>query len=191
MIYLCSCSPRRRELMNLITKNFRIKEPNFNETFSEYDSPVEYVIRNAEGKAKSVRDEISGEDADVFLGADTIVTIDSRILCKPKNNCEAKEQLMYLSGNMHTVVTGVTLLCGDMEISAHSETKVYFNTLSEREIDEYILTKEPLDKAGSYGIQGFGSRFVEKIEGCYFNVVGLPVSLVYNMLKENNLSGCS
>ena len=185
MIYLCSTSPRRLELMTLITKKFQIKEPNFQEVTSSVN-PVEYTLKNATGKAKSVKDKVLGEN-NVFIGADTVVSVNNEILGKPKSTEDAKKQLKILSCNHHTVITGVSLLYNDLIIENFSKTEVYFNELSDFEIENYIKTEEPFDKAGSYGIQGLGSRFVNRIEGCYFNVVGLPVSLIYNMLKENNL----
>ena len=185
MIYLCSTSPRRLELMKLITKDFQVKEPSFQE-ISSSDNPIEYVLKNAVGKAKSVKDKILEENP-VFIGADTVVSINNEILGKPKSPEDAKKQLKILSCNHHTVITGVSLLYNDLVISNFSKTEVYFNELSDFEIEGYVETEEPMDKAGSYGIQGLGSRFVKRIEGCYFNVVGLPVSLIYNMLKESNL----
>ena len=123
-------------------------------------------------------------DDTVIIGCDTVVSKDELILGKPKDRKDASLMLKTLSGNEHQVLSGVALIKGDKAVVSHEVTKVYFDDLSEKEIEDYIASGESDDKAGAYGIQGLASKFVKKINGCYFNVVGLPVNLLYRMLKE-------
>ena len=179
MIYLCSSSPRRIELLKLITNNFSILEPNFSEP-TPFSTPREYTVYNALNKVTSV----SNNSNDIFLSADTVVSFNNQIFGKPDTKEDAKRQLKILSGNSHKVTTGIAIIHKDKEITNFSETNVLFEELSDKEIDYYVETEEPLDKAGSYGIQGLGARFVKEISGCYFNVVGLPISLIYKELSK-------
>ncbi len=135
-------------------------------------------MRLAESKARA-----SWRSAQLSLGADTVVVVDSTVLGKPADAADAKRMLLLLSGRSHKVVTGVALFDGSSAICRAAETDVFFRPLSATEIDQYVSSGEPLDKAGAYGIQGLASKFVERIDGCYFNVVGLPVSLVYSMIR--------
>jgi septum formation protein len=137
------------------------------------------VQRLAEDKARAVH---AGPDETV-LGADTTVVIDGTMLGKPADAADARRMLEMLSGRRHEVITGIAIRRGDSVTSDWSATAVWFARMSAREIDDYVATGEPMDKAGAYAIQGLASRFIEKIEGCYFNVVGLPLSLVYRKLK--------
>ena len=171
MIILASQSPRRQELLKLITNDFEIKVSNVDETLPSGISPKDAVLYLSKIKAKPFKN-----DSDIIIGADTVVALDGKILGKPKNDENAREMLKFLSGKAHSVFTGVTLIKGDITRSFAVETKVKFFDLTDEEIDEYIKTGEPADKAGAYGIQGYGSLLVEKIDGDYFNVVGLPVS---------------
>ena len=171
MIILASQSPRRQELLKLITNDFEIKVSNVDETLPSGISPKDAVLYLSKIKAEPVKN-----DSDIIIGADTVVALDGKILGKPKNDENAREMLKFLSGKAHSVFTGVTLIKGDITRSFSVETKVKFFDLTDEEIDEYIKTGEPADKAGAYGIQGYGSLLVEKIDGDYFNVVGLPVS---------------
>lgn len=171
MIILASQSPRRQELLKLITNDFEIKVSNVDETLPSGISPKDAVLYLSKIKAEPFKN-----GSDIIIGADTVVALDGKILGKPKNDENAREMLKFLSGKAHSVFTGVTLIKGDITRSFSVETKVKFFDLTDEEIDEYIKTGEPVDKAGAYGIQGYGSLLVEKIDGDYFNVVGLPVS---------------
>lgn len=178
MIILASQSPRRQELLKLITSDFEIKVSNVDETLPDKITPKEAVMYLSKIKAEPFAD---GDD--IVIGADTVVALDGKILGKPKSEENAKEMLRFLSGRTHSVFTGVTLASGIKTKTFAVETKVKFFELTSKEIDAYIKTKEPFDKAGAYGIQGYGSLLVEKIDGDYFNVVGLPVSTLARELK--------
>jgi septum formation protein len=143
------------------------------------ESPRAYVLRLSRAKALAVAWE-----GEIVLGADTTVVIEDEIAGKPIDAEDARRMLRALSGRWHEVLTGVTLLRGHKVLSDVDITRVKFAEMSEPEIDWYVATGEPMDKAGAYGIQGYASRFVECIEGSYSNVVGLPVQMVYKMLKE-------
>ena len=179
MLILASNSPRRKELLSLITTDFIVRVADVDETLPEGISPKDAVLYLSKLKSSAVFNGV-----DTVLGADTIVVLDGEILGKPRDDDEAFSMLRALSGRKHSVFTGVTILGQNGACSFYRETEVYFNGLSDEEIWDYIKTGECRDKAGAYGIQGYGSRFVEKISGDYFNVVGLPVSAVYQALKE-------
>lgn len=178
MIILASQSPRRQELLKLITSDFEIKVSNVDETLPDKITPKEAVMYLSKIKAEPFADS-----NDIVIGADTVVALDGKILGKPKSEENAKEMLRFLSGRTHSVFTGVTLASDKKTKTFAVETKVKFFELTNEEIDAYIKTKEPFDKAGAYGIQGYGSLLVEKIDGDYFNVVGLPVSTLARELK--------
>lgn len=178
MIILASQSPRRQELLKLITSDFEIKVSNVDETLPDKITPKEAVMYLSKIKAEPFAD---GDD--IVIGADTVVALDGKILGKPKSKENAREMLEFLSGRTHSVFTGVTLASDKKTKTFAVETKVKFFELTNEEIDAYIKTKEPFDKAGAYGIQGYGSLLVEKIDGDYFNVVGLPVSTLARELK--------
>ena len=171
MIVLASKSPRRSELLKFITEDFIVKTANVDETLPEGISPAEAVLYLSKIKAEPFRN-----NNDTVIGADTVVAIDGKILGKPADKEDARAMLKLLSGREHSVFTGVTLIKGEKEESFFCETKVKFYDLSNEMIESYISTNEPFDKAGAYGIQGFGCLLVEGINGDYFNVVGLPVS---------------
>ena len=177
MIILASQSPRRRELMKYITNDFEIKVSDVDETLPDGISPSDAVLYLSAIKARPF-----ANGSDTVIGADTVVSINGEILGKPANKADAAAMLGKLSGNTHSVFTGVTVIRGEKEESFFVETKVKFFDLTDDEIENYIATGEPLDKAGAYGIQGFGALLVEKIDGDYFNVVGLPVSKLNRML---------
>lgn len=180
MLILASKSPRRKELLSLFTEDFIIKTADVDETLPKGISPdkaVEYLSK--------IKAEPFKNDNDTVIGADTVVAIDGKILGKPKDKNNAFEMLKMLSGKTHSVFTGVTILSAEKSITFSVETKVKFFDLSDEEINSYISTNEPFDKAGAYGIQGKGSLLVEKIDGDYFNVVGLPISKVAQCLKHN------
>ncbi|MBE6742073.1 MAG: septum formation protein Maf [Ruminococcaceae bacterium] len=171
MLILASKSPRRRELMKFITDDFIVKTADVDETLPENIAPADAVLYLSKIKAQPFRNE-----NDIVIGADTVVAIDGIILGKPADENDAKNMLKRLSNRVHSVFTGVTIIKGEREESFFVETKVKFYNLSDEMIESYIKTREPFDKAGAYGIQGYGCLLVESIEGDYFNVVGLPVS---------------
>lgn len=179
MIILASQSPRRKELLSFITSDFKIKVSDVDETLPKNISPKEAVCYLSKIKAEPFKN-----NKDIVIGADTVVAINNQILGKPKDKQDAKNMLKLLSGKEHSVFTGVTIIQGEKAETFAVETKVKFFNLSDDDIQKYINTNECMDKAGSYGIQGYGSLLVEKINGDYFNVVGLPVSELNIRLKK-------
>ena len=171
MLILASKSPRRRELLSLITTDFEIKSADVDETLPDGISPQEAVEYLSEIKAKPFDNGV-----DTVIGADTVVAVDGKILGKPADRQQAAEMLRSLSGKYHSVFTGVTVVKPEGTAVFSVETRVKFFDLTDDEINSYVLTGECDDKAGAYGIQGKGSLLVEKIDGDYFNVVGLTVS---------------
>jgi septum formation protein len=179
MLILASGSPRRAELLRAAGIEFTVRIADVDETILPGELPRDYVLRLSRAKAKAV----AGED-EIVLGADTTVVIEDEIAGKPVDIEDARRMLRALNGRWHEVLTGVTLLRDHKILSDIAVTRVKFSQMNEAEIDWYVSTGEPMDKAGAYGIQGYASRFVECIEGSYSNVVGLPVQMVYRMLKE-------
>jgi nucleoside triphosphate pyrophosphatase len=180
VLILASQSPRRRELLHLAGFDFIVRARPVTEIRAEGEAPEDYVRRLAREKV-----EASRESADeIVLGADTTVVVDDHVLEKPLDTNDARRMLRLLSGREHTVMTGIALLHGAKEIVDVESTRVHFVAMSDREIEEYVASGEPMDKAGAYAIQGLASKFVDRIEGCYFNVMGLPLSLVYRRLNE-------
>lgn len=186
-VVLASASPRRKQLLEQLGLTFLVQPSAVDEgAVSVQQPPAEYVRTLALHKARDIARH-QPDSASVVIGADTVVVYDNRILNKPSSADEARTMLQTLSGRTHTVYTGVALVAGGatQELTAVQSTEVTFRELTEREITAYIATGSPLDKAGAYGIQDdFGAVFVEKIQGCYYNVVGLPLSLLYTMLTE-------
>jgi len=178
MLVLASASPRRREILNSAGICCSVRPAEVDESRLAGETPGNYVRRLAEAKARAVQ-----QPGETVLGADTVVVIDGRILGKPRDAADASRMLRLLSGRIHDVVTGVCVLRGEECRNVSETTKVKFSALSDSEIDSYVSTDEPLDKAGAYGIQAGASKFIEGIEGCYFNVVGLPISRVYRLLR--------
>lgn len=179
MLILASTSPRRAELLTAAGIEFAVRAADVDETLLPGESPADYVLRLSRWKALAV-----ARPGDLVLGADTTVVIHDEIAAKPIDHADAKRMLRALSGQWHDVLTGVTLLRDDMILSDVDTTRVRFVEISDSELDWYVNTGEPMDKAGAYGIQGLASRFVERIEGNYANVVGLPVEMVYRMMKS-------
>lgn len=179
-IVLASSSPRRKDILNMFNLEFKVEPSNVDEDI-EINNPTEFVEVLSYKKAEDV--SFRNKSA-IVIGADTVVHLNEKIFGKPKSLNDAYEMLQLLSGKVHNVVTGISLICRDRNIylKDHEITKVYFKHLLDKEIISYIQTNEPLDKAGAYGIQGMASAFIEKIEGCYFNVVGLPTNKIYNLL---------
>ena len=190
-LILASASPRRRELLAQAGYTFEVQPAHVNEDLRPDEDPIAYVVRLAREKAQSVFAEISStgpaSPPAVVLGADTTVTLDSHILAKPENPADAARMLRLLSGRTHRVITGVALASAKGIEVAAEVTGVQFLTLSDDEIAAYVATGEPMDKAGAYGIQGFAAKWIPRIEGCYFNVVGLPLALVNTMLESARL----
>ena len=181
-IILASASPRRRELLHTLGLQFDVCPAKGEEHPTPGLSGGETAMHLSRAKCLEVA-AAAGED-DVVIAADTVVCLDDEILGKPANAADAARMLRALSGRDHRVFTGVTVARGDRVLSDFEETAVHFRPLSEREIEAYIETFEPMDKAGAYGIQGRASLFVRAIEGDYFNVVGLPLCKLGQMLKE-------
>lgn len=181
-IILASASPRRKELLEQIGVIFEVI-PSGYEELEKFSTPQETVMEYAHSKALEISKKV-GEDS-IIIGADTIVVMDE-IMGKPIDKDDAERMLKKLSGNMHRVITGLSVIDNKMgkTITTYEETKVYFKTLSKREIDCYLRSGEPMGKAGAYGIQGKAAVFVERLEGCYFNVVGLPIYRLSEIFKE-------
>ncbi|ADH60607.1 maf protein [Thermoanaerobacter mathranii subsp. mathranii str. A3] len=182
-IVLASKSPRRRELLSNLGLDFEVVESNVKE-FSREKQPSRYVMDLSFNKAMSVAKKLSEEA--IVIGADTVVVIGDKILGKPKDRNEAYVMLKKLQGKAHTVYTGITIVrTYDFKyVSDFEKTKVWIRKLQDEEIFNYIDTGEVYDKAGAYAIQGVGALIVEKIEGDYFNVVGLPISKLFDILKR-------
>ncbi len=179
MLILASQSPRRKELLETAGIPFTVRVADIDESVRTGEAPNSYVRRLATSKAMAV----TREPGDVILAADTTVVIAGQILGKPENADDAKRMLRLLSGESHEVLTGICIFSGSkLQIDAES-TIVHVSKLSEAEIESYVSSGQPMDKAGAYGIQGLASKYIERVEGCYFNVVGLPISLVYRHLK--------
>jgi septum formation protein len=182
-LILASASPRRRELLAQAGFTFEVQPAHVNEDPIPNEDPTAYVVRLARDKAEAVFAQLR-DPKSIVLGADTTVTLDGHILAKPENPADAARMLRMLSGRTHRVVTGIALASEDGTEVAAEITGVQFLTISDEEIAAYIETGEPMDKAGAYGIQGYAARWIPRIEGCYFNVVGLPLALVTNILQS-------
>ena len=182
-IILASASPRRQELLEQIGLSFEVKVRPVDETLDKGLAPQEAVAELAYRKAREVAETV---ERGIVIGADTVVVHENQILGKPVNRDDAAAVLMSLSGSSHLVITGFSVI--DVEtkkVVKESEiTEVTFRNLTKTEIEAYVRSGEPMDKAGSYGIQGLGAVLVEKINGCYFNVVGLPLTKLILVLKE-------
>lgn len=185
-IILASQSPRRRQLLQQIGLKFSTVAANINEDIST-DYPQDMVQQIACSKARAV--EKMGNKG-IIIAADTVVVLEGRVMGKPVSREDAFNKLRSLSGKQHQVITGVCVLDTESNhIELASElTNVYFRSLSDEEIVQYVSSGEPDDKAGAYGIQGLGAVMVERIEGCYFNVVGLPLNLLCLMLKKQGIN---
>jgi septum formation protein len=180
MLILASQSPRRQEILSRAGIPFLSRPSVVNEERIGDEDPREHVCRLARQKAESV----PAAPDEIILAADTVVVIEGHVLGKPADREEAAWMLRQLSGREHEVVTGICLRAGGRIIVDVASTRVRFVPLSDREIADYVASGEPMDKAGAYAIQGLASKFIDRIEGCYFNVVGLPVALVHRRLKE-------
>lgn len=207
MLVLASASPRRRQLLTQAGFTFDVRPAHIPEDPRPGEDPIAYVTRLAREKAQIVFDQIAAGAASqpanaslpeplpspfdsqplAVLGADTTVTLDGQILGKPEDAEDAARILRLLSGRSHRVITGVALVTRETVEVAAEVTAVQFLTLSAEEIAAYIATGEPMDKAGAYGIQGLAARWIPRVEGCYFNVMGLPLALVASMLEGRGI----
>jgi septum formation protein len=205
MLVLASASPRRRQLLAQAGFTFEVRPAHIPEDPRPGEDPIVYVTRLAREKAQVVFDQITANAASeavdaaksgaidisplAVLGADTTVTLDGQILGKPEDPDDAARILRTLSGRSHRVVTGVALVTQEAVEVAAEVTAVQFLTLSDEEIAAYVASGEPMDKAGAYGIQGLAARWIPRVEGCYFNVMGLPLALVATMLESRGILG--
>lgn len=187
-IILASASPRRTEILNQLGLDFQVIPSEVSEVIPEKSTaPQELVTKLALHKAADVARKL---EQGLIIGADTLVVLGDTIFGKPSGPEEAVKMISILNGKIHSVYTGIAMVqvpSGQTEVG-YSETKVKFRTLSKEEIQSYVATGEPLDKAGAYGIQGKGGVLVEGIEGCYFNVMGLPLSKLAEMLQKFEIS---
>jgi septum formation protein len=181
-IVLASASPRRQELLRNAGIDFVVQPANIRELRIAGETATDFAERMAREKAQAVRKSRSEE---WILAADTIVVVADEVLGKPADENDASRMLRLLSGREHQVITGVCLLGSDLEDVRSESTAVHFSPMTDAEIRDYMATGEPMDKAGAYAIQGIASRWISKIEGDYSNVVGLPIDLVWRMLREH------
>jgi septum formation protein len=179
-LVLASQSPRRAEILRHAGIPFTVRAAPVDETPLSAETPIEYVERLAEMKAVAVR----AAPDEIVLGADTTVVVDGQILAKPTDAADARRMISLLSGRRHEVITGICLRCRAGRMVDHAVTAVWFAPMSEPEIAGYAASGEPMDKAGAYAIQGLASKFITRIDGCYFNVMGLPVALLYRHLNS-------
>jgi septum formation protein len=181
-LVLASRSPRRAELLAAVGIEFTVRAGDVDETPLDGEAPRDYVLRIAETKARAVQPN----DDEIVLAADTTVVLRNEIMGKPKDAADAARMLRALAGNRHEVITGICLKRGDHVVRDLASTAVWFALLSDTEIADYVASGEPMDKAGAYGIQGLASKFIDRIDGSYSNVVGLPVALTYRLLRGSS-----
>ena len=179
-IILASGSPRRKELVARLGLDFEICPSQIDESQVEKTRPQEVVTKLARLKAEEVADRKAG----IIIAADTVVSLEQQILEKPADEEEAYSMLKKLSGQEHQVTTGITVISGSEEVTEWQQTTVQFREVDDQEINQYIATGEPMDKAGGYGIQGKGAVFVTGINGCFYNVMGMPLAWLVETLKE-------
>lgn len=188
MLILASASPRRRELLTQAGLTFTVEPAHIPEDLQPGEAPSAFVQRLAVEKAQAVwqryQSQETSTDPVYVLGADTTVMCNGEILGKPTSVEDARRMLMLLSGRTHQVLTGVAVVGRHGALSDVEITQVYFDLITEAELNHYLASGEPLDKAGAYGIQGYAARWIPKIEGCYFNVVGLPLARTIALLAE-------
>lgn len=184
-IILASGSPRRKKLFEKLQIPFNVEASNYKEDMDLKLKPLELAKALSRGKAEAVAERHKGEDT-VIIGADTFVVLNDEILGKPHTSEKAKEMIKKMSGRAHSVITGFTIIDtkSDKRVSRVVESKVYFRKLTDEEIDTYVKTGEPLDKAGAYAIQEFGAVLIKRIEGDYTNIVGLPLAPLIEELKK-------
>lgn len=180
-VVLASGSPRRHDLLNLVGIQHEVRPPNIDETMRTREAPRRHAERLAREKATAVA---TRDPSLITIGADTIVVVNRKVLGKPKDIAQAAAMLKQLSGREHTVVTAVAVSRGKKIRSAVEEVRVKFRRLHDDEIDAYVATGEPMDKAGAYGIQGYGATIVECVDGDYFAVMGLPLARLVGLLRD-------
>jgi septum formation protein len=180
-VILASASPRRRELLTLIGINHEVRPPDIDESQLPAERPVAHAERLARAKAHTIAEHEPGA---VVIAADTIVVVDGDVLGKPRDAAEARAMLRRLSGRTHTVLTAIAVALGSRTESAVESVDVTFRALSDEEIVSYIATGEPMDKAGAYGIQGYGATIVERVDGDYFSVMGLGLRRLVDILDR-------
>lgn len=179
-LILASQSPRRQELLKLFRRPFTVEVADVDEKMDNTQPAASEVARVSRRKAEAV----AREQEDVVIAADTIVVCDGQILGKPKSTEHAVQMLTMLSGRAHQVMTGLTVVRGNAVVNCTEVTDLWFRKLSRKEIEDYVATGEPMDKAGAYGIQGGAALFVQRLEGDYYNVMGLPVCRLWQMLGQ-------
>lgn len=185
-IILASASPRRAELLRAAGIDFDVRPADIDETMRPGEEPADYVSRLAEAKARAVHERDGNQ---TVLAADTAVVVDGQILGKPMDEADAKRMLRMIGGRTHEVLTAVSIFHpGEIVDTRTDVTTVEFADLSDADIEWYVASGEPMDKAGAYAVQGLASRFVTRVEGSYSNVVGLPIALVYQMLTNKLLT---
>lgn len=188
MLILASSSPRRRELLTVAGLDFTVDAADIDERIQPGEPPAKYVQRLAVEKAQAVWERNAAKDSDddplIVLGADTTVVLDGEMMGKPIDQADARRMLEALAGRTHQVLTGIAAVSRAGVVSEVEITQVFFNLIDERELVRYLASGEPLDKAGAYGIQGYASRWIPRIEGCYFNVVGLPLARTMQLLER-------
>jgi septum formation protein len=184
-LILASQSPRRRELLALIGLAHEVRPADIDESYQAGETPEAHCERLARGKAAALRAHVGAEA--VVVGSDTIVVVDGAILGKPVDAADAARMLRLLSGRAHTVLTAVAVARGTLLESAVERVLVTFRAIDDAEISAYIATREPMDKAGAYGIQGYGATIVSRIEGDYFAVMGLALNLLVRLLARTGL----
>lgn len=180
-LILASGSPRRRELLAQAGYVFTVQAADIDESIREGEAPQEYVRRLALEKASAVA---THEPGAVVIGSDTTVVLDGEILGKPADVAEARAMLRRLSGRVHQVHTGIAAVCGERLESRVETTDVTFSAICAEDLERYLATGDSLDKAGAYGIQGYAARWIPRIDGCYFNVMGLPVAATVALLEQ-------
>ena len=188
MLILASGSPRRRELLAQAGLKFTVAAANLNEDLLPNEAAAAYVRRLAEEKAQAIWNSNSTADTSdeplLVLGADTCVVCDGHILGKPTDTADARRMLELLNGRTHAVLTGLAVVTQRKIVRDLEITQVTFNCIDDAEIARYITSDEPMDKAGAYAIQGYAARWIPRIEGCYFNVMGLPIARTVTLLAE-------
>jgi len=180
-VILASASPRRRELLSLVGIAHEVRPADIDETLLDGETPTGHAERLARDKAHKIAGDNRGA---VVIAADTIVVVDGAVLGKPRDTLQATEMLRSLSGREHTVCTAIAVALGNRTESAVEQVRVWFRPLSDAEIADYIATREPMDKAGAYGIQGFGATIVERVDGDYFSVMGLGLRRLVELLAN-------
>jgi septum formation protein len=186
MLVLASASPRRKELLTQAGYEFQVVPSSVPEERQSDEDPIAFVTRLAAEKAQAIVDRLANDSIEDFLvlGADTIVVVAGEILGKPRDAADAARMLRLLSGRTHHVITGVCFVSRQKTEVAAETTSVTMREISEEEIAAYVASGEPMDKAGAYAIQGYAARWIPRIEGCYFNVVGLPLAKVAAMIRS-------